>query len=98
MAITSDDLKSIEQLAYLDAEPSENTKLAEEINAIMDFVEQLKQVDTTGVAPLFHPFDLHQRLRPDEVQEQDCSRQLEEIAPLFEENLYLVPKIIESGQ
>ncbi|ASQ46112.1 Asp-tRNA(Asn)/Glu-tRNA(Gln) amidotransferase subunit GatC [Legionella clemsonensis] len=98
MAITNDDLKNIEQLAYLDAETSENTKLAEEMNAIMDFVEQLRQVDTTGIAPLFHPFDLHQRLRPDEVHEQDCTRQLEEIAPLFEENLYLVPKVIESGQ
>ncbi|CEK10463.1 glutamyl/tRNA (Gln) amidotransferase subunit C [Legionella hackeliae] len=98
MAITQEDLGSIKQLAYLDDEVSEHTKLAEEINAIMDFVEQLKQVDTTGIAPLFHPFDLHQRLRDDEVKEPDCIQQLAAIAPVFEDNLYLVPKVIDSGQ
>ncbi|KTC86498.1 Asp-tRNA(Asn)/Glu-tRNA(Gln) amidotransferase subunit GatC [Legionella brunensis] len=98
MAITKDDLENVKQLAYLNAESSDNIKLAEEVSAIMDFVEQLKQVDTTGIAPLFHPFHLHQRLRTDEVSEKDCTEQLAEIAPLFGDNLYWVPKVIDSGQ
>ncbi|WED44525.1 Asp-tRNA(Asn)/Glu-tRNA(Gln) amidotransferase subunit GatC [Legionella cardiaca] len=98
MTITQDDLNNIKQLAYLDAESNSNEKLTEEINAIIDFVEQLKQIDTMGVAPLFHPFDLHQRLRADVVSEEDCADQLEQIAPLFENDLYLVPKVIDSGQ
>lgn len=82
----------------MDSESEDHRQLCEEVNAIMDFVEQLRQVDTTGQAPLFHPFDLHQRLRPDEVREKDCSKELAEIAPLFENGLYLVPKVIDSGQ
>ena len=98
MAFTETDLKSIEQLAYLDCESENNSELADEVNAIMDFVDQLRQMDTTGVAPLFHPFDLHQRLRTDEISEADCSAQLAEIASNFEDDLYLVPKVIDSGQ
>lgn len=92
------DLENIAQLAYFDPEAGEDTQLAEEVGAIMDFVEQLRQIQTTGIAPLFHPFDLHQRLREDAISEEDCRQQLAEIAPLFEDDLYLVPKVIDSGQ
>lgn len=98
MTITENDLRNIEQLAYLETDAKNNSQLAEEVNAIMNFVEQLREVNTSGVAPLFHPFDLHQRLRTDEVNEEDCRTQLAEIAPLFEDGLYLVPKVIDSGQ
>lgn len=95
MTITPNDLEQIAHLAYLDTEHS--TQLIEEINDIMDFVDQLRSVNTTNIAPLFHPFDLHQRLRPDEVTEEDCLNELAAIAPMFEDDLYLVPKVIESG-
>lgn len=64
----------------------------------MDFVDQLRRIDTSGVAPLFHSFDEHQRLKADKVTEKDHSAELAKIAPLFEDGLYLVPKVIDSGQ
>lgn len=90
------DLKKIEQLAYLDSESDEHSQLAEEVHAIMDFIDQLRKVDTRNTAPLFHPADLQQRLRPDEVTEENCEAQLAELAPLFEDGLYQVPKVIDS--
>ncbi|KTD19311.1 glutamyl/tRNA (Gln) amidotransferase subunit C [Legionella lansingensis] len=98
MAITRNELENMEQLAYLDIESTDSSKLAEDVSAIMDFVDQLKQIDTTGVTPLFHPLDLHQRLRDDEVKESDCSEELAKIAPSFEDHLYLVPKVLDVGQ
>lgn len=98
MKITEKDLQPIASLAYLDGESEQSGQLAEEINAIMNFVEQLRTLDTSAVAPLFHPFDLHQRLRADAVTEEDCSAELEAIAPLFEDGLYQVPKVIDAGQ
>lgn len=98
MAFTEDDLKNLAHLAYLDGESDSNHQLAAEVNKIIDFVEQLRQVDTSGVAPLFHPFDLHQRLREDKVSEQDSSKELAAIAPSFADGVYLVPKVIDSGQ
>lgn len=98
MSLTENDLDKIAQLAYLDCKSENNPHLALEVNAIMDFVEQLHQVDTSDTAPLFHPLDLHQRLRKDEISEQDCSEALAKIAPSFEQGYYLVPKVIDSGQ
>lgn len=98
MTISQKDLEKIARLAYLDTESSDPSRLTEEISSIMDFVDQLRSVDTKSVAPLFHPFALHQRLRTDEITEEDCIAELEAIAPMFEDNLYLVPKVLESDK
>ncbi len=96
MTLSTEELEKIADLAYLDIE-SRDSQLAADISGIMDFVEQLRAVDTLGVAPLYHPFDLHQRFRADSVTEESCLKELEEIAPQFDEGLYLVPKVIDSG-
>jgi aspartyl-tRNA(Asn)/glutamyl-tRNA(Gln) amidotransferase subunit C len=98
MTISQEDLAKIARLAYLNTDSTDSSKLTQEVSSIMDFVDQLRSVDTTNVAPLFHPFALHQRLRDDVVTEEDCIAELEAIAPMFEDNLYLVPKVIESGK
>lgn len=98
MTISSKDLEKISRLAYLNIDQEHLTQLTQEISSIMDFVDQLRTVDTQSVTPLSHPFALHQRLREDVVTEEDCIAELEAIAPLFEDNLYLVPKVIESDK
>jgi len=87
-------LAHLMRLSYLSPHDTTEAQLNKDIGAIIDFVESLKKVDTTHITPLFHPFDLHQRLRCDEVTEQDCVAELEAIAPLFEDGSYLVPKVI----
>jgi aspartyl-tRNA(Asn)/glutamyl-tRNA(Gln) amidotransferase subunit C len=98
MALSITGIRSIAELAYLDTNNDDMEKLAREVNDIMDFVQQLNQINTTNVAPLFHPMDLHQMLRTDEVTEESCLQELAEIAPYFEEQLYLVPKVIDAGK
>ena len=98
MTISHEELAKIARLAYLDTDAAQSTKLTEEISSIMDFVEQLKSVDTKNIAPLFHPIALHQRLRADSITEEDCCAELEALAPMFEELLYLVPKVLESDK
>lgn len=96
MTLSPSDIEKIARLASLDTHSDHTSKLNEEVNAIMDFIEQLRSVDTTNVTPLFHPFASHQRLRTDEITEEECIAELEAMAPLFETDLYLVPKVIES--
>lgn len=98
MTISPKDMEKIANLAYLDADTNPSSQLTQEINAIMDFVDQLRAVNTQEIAPLFHPSALHQRLREDTVTEEDCIAELEAIAPLFENDLFLVPKVIEPGK
>lgn len=98
MTLSGKELEELAALAYLEGEPDTLLPLVTEVNAIIDFVQTLRQTDTKGIAPLFHPFDLHQRLRNDVVTEEDCLKQLADIAPDFEDGLYLVPKVIDSGK
>jgi aspartyl-tRNA(Asn)/glutamyl-tRNA(Gln) amidotransferase subunit C len=93
MSITCEELEKIAALAYLDTQHS--PQLAQEINDILDWVERLRAVDTQHIAPLFHPLEVHQRLRADLVTEEDCLAQLKAIAPQFEDNYYLVPSVLD---
>ena len=98
MAISPKELKHIAHLAYLNFTEDQTPKLIQEINEIMDFVDQLSSVDTHDVQPLFHPLAMHQGLRADKVTEADCLAELEALAPMFEDNLYLVPQVIEQSK
>lgn len=96
MTISQQDLDKIAQLAYIDADEKQASQLAEDVSAIMDFVEQLRAVDTTGIAPMYHALDVHQTTRADVITEENCLEQLAALAPMFEEDCYLVPKVLES--
>ena len=52
-------------------------------------------MDTEDVEPMAHPTDAVQRLRPDEVTEENQREKFQSIAPQAESGLYLVPKVIE---
>ncbi len=96
MTTSEHELKKIAALAHIDTDAESTRQLAKDVSAIMDFVEQLRQIDTTTVTPMLHPLHLHQRLRIDEVKEENHTPDLEKIAPLFADGLYLVPKVIET--
>lgn len=98
MNISPNDLEELANLAYLDTGIENSPKLIQEINDLMNFVDQLRAINTDEVEPLFHPIAAHQRLRPDAITEEDCLAELEALAPLFEENLYLVPQVIEQAK
>lgn len=95
MTITTDDLNKIAGLAYLSSTAHDALALQNDINAIMNFVEQLSTVDTVNIMPLSHPLSINQRQRPDVVTEDNRVEALEAMAPKFSNQFYLVPKVIE---
>ncbi len=95
MSLGPDDVKKIAHLARLDINESDIAGYADNLSSILDLVEQMNSVDTTGVVPMAHPQDVAQRLRPDEVLEDNQRDKFQSIAPLTEAGLYLVPKVIE---
>ena len=98
MAILINELDKIAALSYIGMNAESTAQLSHDVGAIMNFVEQLRAIDSTGVAPLLHPLDQHQRLRADVVSEENQVLQLADIAPQFADNLYLVPKVIDIGK
>lgn len=95
MSLGPDDVKNIAHLARLSIDDNAIDGYAKNLSRILDLVEQMNSVDTTDVVPMAHPQDVAQRLREDQVSEQNQRDQFQVIAPYTEAGLYLVPKVIE---
>jgi len=95
MALKRSDVENIAHLARLAVDTDELDSVAGDLSTILQLVEQMNAVDTAGVIPMAHPLHMAQRLRPDEVGEQNEREHFQSIAPATENGLYLVPKVIE---
>lgn len=95
MALTRSQVDHIAHLARLALSEEEAAAYGAQLSRILDLVDQLQRVETHGVEPMAHPLDMVQRLRPDEVTESDQRDHYQRNAPLAEQGLYLVPRVIE---
>jgi aspartyl-tRNA(Asn)/glutamyl-tRNA(Gln) amidotransferase subunit C len=95
MSIEVDEVKKIAKLACLNVAEVDIQSYATNLSNILDLVEQMSAVDTNGVTPMSHPFDVVQRLREDVVTDFNRRDDFQAIAPSVEDGLYLVPKVIE---
>lgn len=95
MSLEPTQVKEIAHLARLAIDEHDIPSYAKNLSEILAFVEQMNAVETDGVAPMAHPLDMTQRLRPDQVTESDQRERFQAIAPATEAGLYLVPKVIE---
>jgi len=99
MSLTSTDIARIANLARLELEPAESERMLTQMNSFFDIVEQMRAVDTTGIASLAHPVvvlsDIALRLREDAVSEPNQREANQKSAPAVEHGLFLVPKVIE---
>jgi aspartyl-tRNA(Asn)/glutamyl-tRNA(Gln) amidotransferase subunit C len=99
MALTPDDVSRIAHLARLELQPAEQAAMLVQINGFFSIVEQMSAVDTSGIEPLYTPLsavsEVALRLREDVVTEADQRQLNQRSAPLVEDGLYLVPKVIE---
>ena len=95
MSLSQDDVAKIAQLARLALAPEDADAMRRDLSSILDLVAQMEAVDTTGVEPMAHPLEMRQRLRPDEVTETNRREQYMSNAPLAENGLFLVPRVIE---
>ena len=99
MALTQDDVSRIAHLARLELSGAECALMLEQLNGFFGIVEQMSAVDTRGVEPLYTPLSAVQavglRLRDDAVTEGNRREANQHSAPVVEDGLFLVPKVIE---
>lgn len=95
MPITREQVAHIAHLSRLAIDPAEAEFHAGQLSRILELVEQMNRIDTTGVAPMSHPQDAALRLRDDRVTETNRRDSHQRIAPAAEHGLYLVPRVIE---
>lgn len=95
MSLDRTDVDKIAHLARLQIEEQDAPEYAQNLSNILDLVDQMQAIDTTGVLPMAHPLDAVQRLRSDLVTEENQRELLQSVAPAVENGLFLVPKVIE---
>ena len=95
MSLDRSDVDKIAHLARLQIEEQDTPEYAQNLTSILDLVNQMQAVDTSEVTPMAHPLDAVQRLRRDDVTEENNREALQAVAPAVEDGLFLVPKVIE---
>ena len=95
MALTLEAVKRAAHLARLEISAAEADATLAQLNGVFDLIEQMQAINTDGVAPMAHGFDVSQRLREDRVTHSDQRAAFQVPAPRVERGLYLVPKVIE---
>lgn len=95
MAIERQQVEQLARLARIALDESTLARTTASLGDVLALIDQLQAADTAGIAPMAHPLDAVQRLRPDEVTEPDQRAALQAIAPAVEDGLFLVPKVIE---
>ena len=94
------DVERVAELAHLELEPEEASRMLHDLNAILEYVAELNQLDTEGIAPLAQISELEgaggaSELRPDTVQPSLDRAVVTPQAPESDGVYFKVPKVIE---
>jgi len=95
MALDKAAVAHIGSLARIKLSEAELEPLAGELSHILDWVEQLNEVDTTGVAPMASAAAATLPMRDDEVTDGGCRDEILGNAPRAARGFFTVPKVIE---
>lgn len=87
------DVEHVAKLARLELSEEEKVKFSKQLGDILKYMEQLNEVDTTGVEPMNHPIDFSNVMRDDVVHYEQTREELMANAPEVEQDYFKVPKI-----
>jgi len=95
MSVDAATVRRIARLARIAVTEDEVPHLQGELNAILDFVAQLDEVDVAGVEPMTSVTPMAMKKRVDAVTDGGDARAVVVNAPLTEDDYFLVPKVVE---
>lgn len=95
MSLDKKTVAKVASLARLDLSDAELEKFGPQLSNIINFVEQLAEVDTDNVEPLASVVDIKLRLREDKVTDGGIQKDVLANAPESLEGFFVVPKVVE---
>ncbi|KQZ16738.1 glutamyl-tRNA amidotransferase [Mesorhizobium sp. Root552] len=95
MSVDLQTVKRVARLARIAVSDEEASRMTGELNTILGFVEQLGEVDVSGVEPMTSVTPMEMRKRQDAVTDGNKAADIVANAPATEENFFLVPKVVE---
>ena len=91
--ITKKDVEHVANLARIKLSDEETEKFTKQLGDIIKYVDQLNEVDTTGIEPMAHPYPLVNVVREDLAEHKITKEELLKNAPEEENFFFKVPKI-----
>jgi aspartyl-tRNA(Asn)/glutamyl-tRNA(Gln) amidotransferase subunit C len=90
-------VRKVATLSRLELTQAECEEFTEQLGAILEYVEKMNELDTTGVEPLAHCLPISNVFREDRVKESlGCEEALAN-APQRDGDFFKVPKILDDG-
>jgi aspartyl-tRNA(Asn)/glutamyl-tRNA(Gln) amidotransferase subunit C len=95
MSVDIATVKHVARLARIAVDEADAERMTGELNAILGFVEQLGEVDVSGVEPMTSVTPMEMRKRQDAVTDGSKAADIVANAPATEDKFFLVPKVVE---
>ncbi len=95
MKIDEKEIAKIAEMARIDLSEAEKVEFSKELNDILEYVEKIKTLDTSGVEPADNISNLINVTRDDVIKESFDTDAIKKIAPDFVKGHIVVPRIIE---
>jgi len=95
MSITKQDVSKVARLARIKITEAEEEKFTGELNGIMNWIEQLQDVDTDGIEAMTSVVDVKLTKRPDDITDGGYADKVLKNASESQEGYFVVPKVVE---
>jgi aspartyl-tRNA(Asn)/glutamyl-tRNA(Gln) amidotransferase subunit C len=95
MSVDTATVRRIAHLARIAVADDEVEHLRGELNAMLAFVEQLNEVDVTGVEPMTSVTPMAMKMREDVVTDGNIADDIVKNAPETRDHYFVVPKVVE---
>jgi len=95
MGLTKDQVKHVSKLANLPLTSEEEDKYSEQLSKILDYIEQLNEVDTSNIEPTFNVSGSFNKLRTDETSASLSQEEALQNAPKKEKGFFVTKGVFE---
>ena len=95
MSIDNSTVKKVAKLARIEINEEEETTLITELNNILGWVDELKQVNTDSVEPMLSVFNESMQMREDKAESNFDNTQILNNSPENNSGFFVVPKVVE---
>lgn len=93
--ISDETIEYVGILAKLELSDEEKEQAKKDMGGMLDYIDKLGELDTTGVEPMSHVFPVHNVFREDEVTNGDTREELLKNAPQEKDGMFVVPKTFD---
>lgn len=94
MSVSLEEVRHLAALSEINLSDEELTALTTDIDSIIDYINQLDELDTDGIEPTFQLTGLKNVWRNDDIEPQLAREELLALAPAQEDNQVKVPKVL----